>query len=342
MPGRQFTSTNYRYGFNNKEKDDEVKGNGNEYDYGMRIYDPRMGKFLSIDPLISKYPCYTPYLYAGNKPIRCIDINGANEFSQSEEWEQSTWIIGMWNQARNGLGNVFAIAYSALVTSNVEGQNIRRNLERQGYQVGTISNADLAKAFQVRFDDGEVTVQQRAGWKENLLDLGISVLDASSVITMGGGKYGAGILCIEVSPAVKQGVADILRIIKVNARKGEILSTWLDSRTKAPLREAEASALALFEEASGSKVRASTFYEAGDAIATSGKYAGKSIEHMGGFKAGFNNMESVLGQIKSHLNKAEVLLLDLRNFSKGEKEVILKNLQQNHSQTQLSKIIKIE
>ena len=50
MPGRTFSSSSYRYGFNGKENDNEVKGNGNQQDYGMRIYDPRLGRFLSIDP----------------------------------------------------------------------------------------------------------------------------------------------------------------------------------------------------------------------------------------------------------------------------------------------------
>jgi hypothetical protein len=40
MPGRKFSGGNYRYGFNGKENDNEVKGEGNQQDYGMRIYDP--------------------------------------------------------------------------------------------------------------------------------------------------------------------------------------------------------------------------------------------------------------------------------------------------------------
>jgi RHS repeat-associated protein len=59
----------YRYGFNGKENDNEVKGQGNQQDYGMRIYDPRLVKFLSMDPLIRSYPWYTPYQFAGNKVI---------------------------------------------------------------------------------------------------------------------------------------------------------------------------------------------------------------------------------------------------------------------------------
>jgi RHS repeat-associated protein len=69
----------YAYGFNWKENDNEVKGEGNWQDYGFRIYDPRLGKFLSIDPLTRSYPWYTPYQFAGNKPIWCDDLDGAEE-----------------------------------------------------------------------------------------------------------------------------------------------------------------------------------------------------------------------------------------------------------------------
>ncbi|WP_436491696.1 RHS repeat-associated core domain-containing protein, partial [Chitinophaga sp. ARDCPP14] len=48
----------YRYGFNGKENDNDVKGEGNQIDYGMRVYDPRIGKFLSTDPLSKQYPHY--------------------------------------------------------------------------------------------------------------------------------------------------------------------------------------------------------------------------------------------------------------------------------------------
>lgn len=67
----------YRYGFNGKENDNEIKGEGNQQDYGMRIYDPRIGKFLSVGPLSKKYPELTPYQFASNTPIWAIDIDGA-------------------------------------------------------------------------------------------------------------------------------------------------------------------------------------------------------------------------------------------------------------------------
>jgi len=79
IPGRSYKasgSTAYRYGFNGKENDNEVKGEGNQQDYGFRIYDPRLAKFLSVDPLTREYPWYSPYHFAGNTPIQAIDVDG--------------------------------------------------------------------------------------------------------------------------------------------------------------------------------------------------------------------------------------------------------------------------
>lgn len=90
MPGRKFAvGTGYSYGFNGKENDNEIKGEGNQQDYGMRIYDPRVGRFLSVDPITSKYPELTPYQFASNRPIDGIDMDGLEyvKFSDSPiEW----------------------------------------------------------------------------------------------------------------------------------------------------------------------------------------------------------------------------------------------------------------
>ncbi len=76
MPGRKYSSpsSSYRYGFNGKENDKDA-GEGIQ-DYGMRIYDSRLGKFLSVDPLTKKYPELTPYQFASNCPISGVDLDG--------------------------------------------------------------------------------------------------------------------------------------------------------------------------------------------------------------------------------------------------------------------------
>lgn len=85
MPGRNSHAGDYRFGFNGKENDNEVKGTGNQQDYGMRIYDSRLGRFLSVDPLSIDYPWYTPYQFAGNKPIKFIDLDGKEEYDPSND-----------------------------------------------------------------------------------------------------------------------------------------------------------------------------------------------------------------------------------------------------------------
>ena len=83
----------YRFAFNGKEFDLEVAGNGNQYDYGFRIYNPRIGRFLSVDPLTASYPWYTPYQFAGNMPIAAIDLDGKEPDITNDDV-----IVGYWVQ----------------------------------------------------------------------------------------------------------------------------------------------------------------------------------------------------------------------------------------------------
>jgi len=66
----------YTYGFNGMERDDEVKGSGNSYDFGARIYDSRIGRWMSTDAYEAKFPSYSPYNFALNNPIYFIDPDG--------------------------------------------------------------------------------------------------------------------------------------------------------------------------------------------------------------------------------------------------------------------------
>jgi RHS repeat-associated protein len=75
----------YRYGFNGKEKDDEVKGGGNSLDFGARIYDSRLGRWMSMDPLQMKYASLSCYSGFGNVPIYLKDPNGKDIIPSTEK-----------------------------------------------------------------------------------------------------------------------------------------------------------------------------------------------------------------------------------------------------------------
>jgi len=85
MPMRNASSDDYRYGFNGHEKDDEVKGTGNSYNFGARIYDSRVGRFLSMDPWTKKYAWQTPYAYHRNSPIVSVDWKGFGDPTEEEK-----------------------------------------------------------------------------------------------------------------------------------------------------------------------------------------------------------------------------------------------------------------
>lgn len=78
QPGRNWINNDddYRYGYNGNEMDHEWQGTANTYDFGARIYNPRISRFLTLDPKFKDYPFMSPYVFAGNDPIRFIDIYG--------------------------------------------------------------------------------------------------------------------------------------------------------------------------------------------------------------------------------------------------------------------------
>jgi len=45
-------------------------------DYGFGIYNPGLGKFLSVDPITADYPELTPFQFASNTPIAAVDMDG--------------------------------------------------------------------------------------------------------------------------------------------------------------------------------------------------------------------------------------------------------------------------
>ena len=94
MPGRKYSiaNTNYRYGFNGKENDNDIENSAQ--DYGMRIYDGRLGRFLSVDPISAEYPELTPYQFASNSPIQNIDLDGLEgswagfgQYMPKDQWD---------------------------------------------------------------------------------------------------------------------------------------------------------------------------------------------------------------------------------------------------------------
>jgi RHS repeat-associated protein len=70
-------AASYRFTFQGQEHDDELNGSaGTSYAFEYRMHDPRLGRFLSIDPLAAKYPHNSPYAFSENRVIDGVELEG--------------------------------------------------------------------------------------------------------------------------------------------------------------------------------------------------------------------------------------------------------------------------
>ena len=67
--------------FSAKERDTET---GLSY-FGSRYYSSDLSIWLSVDPMVSKYPGLSPYVYCANNPIKLVDPNGETVFEVDGE-----------------------------------------------------------------------------------------------------------------------------------------------------------------------------------------------------------------------------------------------------------------
>ena len=118
-------SSGYSYGFNGMEKDDDVKGSGNSYTTEFRQYDPRVGRWLSLDPLEKKYPGISPYTAMGNNPIFFVDPNG-DSLNVSNLYQKDS---------QGNLVNYEEVLAFEAFASTPEGEAYIRSVAEQGFEL---------------------------------------------------------------------------------------------------------------------------------------------------------------------------------------------------------------
>ena len=92
-------------------------------------------RFLSVDPLARQFPFYTPYQFAGNKPIECIDLDGLEDLNYR--------FIG-YNKKGQAL---ISVAISEGSTSNSNGGRFKAHNSKTGVATPRFPYPDLQTIF---------------------------------------------------------------------------------------------------------------------------------------------------------------------------------------------------
>jgi RHS repeat-associated protein len=144
---RSYSASGYRYGFNGQEKVGELDG---VYDLGKRMYNPMLGRLMSVDPLAKDYPWYTPYQFAGNTPIQAIDLLG----------EQPAFVIRKWTHSDN---------YSTLYSNDSEYHAVLKNVQENTVNVSALlQNEDVhGGTLEVTYNpQGKLVAAKWTGYKQ--------------------------------------------------------------------------------------------------------------------------------------------------------------------------------
>ncbi|WKZ78474.1 MAG: RHS repeat-associated core domain-containing protein [Candidatus Kapaibacterium sp.] len=90
------TGTGQRTGYIGREADNET-GLGN---YGVHLYEPEYGRFMSVDVLWGEYEGWQPYQYGANQPTLMVDDNGREIFPKNLSDEQVSHLGKLLDRAR--------------------------------------------------------------------------------------------------------------------------------------------------------------------------------------------------------------------------------------------------
>jgi RHS repeat-associated protein len=149
MPGRHESGEGYRFGYNGMELNPEVSGDGNSYTTEFRQYDPRLGRWLSLDPLMAMFPWMSPYVAFDNNPIYFVDplglsaTNGGDKGKSSKKNNGSGLFKDGKFDGTKELDEVHVSA-KALPDAIVQKNRLNKRINSHIYQHGNLNN-DLSR-----------------------------------------------------------------------------------------------------------------------------------------------------------------------------------------------------
>jgi RHS repeat-associated protein len=146
MVARSVTPNNsYRYGYQQAEHYDDLVGG--DYDFGARIFDPRIARWLTVDPTKLQNSDWTPYQFGKDCPIVYIDHDGAKEYIYLTSINEQTGKTTVYKMTARAL----------LMTDGIQHhiQDTRETYHYENYYYDFVTHITVTKK-----KDGSISVQQ--------------------------------------------------------------------------------------------------------------------------------------------------------------------------------------
>jgi len=151
--------------------------------FGVRLYEPEYGRFLSTDVLWGKYLPLQPYQYAGNEPVMALDYGGdsvrfLSDKAENQYNEARSYLVSKYQDASSAFEAVESSTDLVYIQTNSRGEN--RFIEDEA--AGMVSNGDKT-VHTVHWDPTASIDYRSEGAISPALVLFHEILHAHGVIT---------------------------------------------------------------------------------------------------------------------------------------------------------------
>ncbi len=163
--GRFGSVESYRYGYQGSEKDDEIKGQGNYYTTFFRGLDPRLGKWLSVDPKASSLPWQSPLCSMDNNPVLLNDVLG-DSIKNNINYDNTTTALKLFLSTKSGYKYIAKYASKGQV---IEGYKFNKDgkYHKKG---GDLVLTDIDAGS---YNGGETVTKRGGGYVSDYGDVGV-------------------------------------------------------------------------------------------------------------------------------------------------------------------------